>query len=109
MTPAPERWNEREHKGRLVRMTALGGEKPISTRYGQKWAVPAKVEILDGMWAGHVYRQVLIFPSEIRKQITQHGKYVGRVGTRTNAYGNPGWCLLSATKEEMRAANWCAA
>lgn len=61
-------------------MTALADEIKLMTSIGTRWAVPARVEILSGMFEGTVYDDVLIYTPTLKNQLSQGRPVEGRLG-----------------------------
>jgi hypothetical protein len=71
-------WQERSFEGRQVRFTALATEESeMTTRIGTRWAVPAQVEILSGMFTGAVYERVPVFSPRLKAQMLESGSVAG--------------------------------
>lgn len=72
----------------------MGPDEPIMTRIGTRWGVPARVEVLSGLFAGQAYERVLLFSSALKAQL-EAGPVVGKLVkvTGKNRIGK-GWALL---------------
>lgn len=91
------RWEERSFEGRLVRMTRLSAEEKIRTSWGTRHMVLARVEILDGIFAGSVYDEVPIFAPPLKAALLECDDIQGRLKRGPRLEGAPvQWVLREA-------------
>jgi len=86
--PSPQ-WQERSFEGRLVRISALSEEEEMSTRWGTRWALFAKVEILSGIFSGTTFPKVPIFSPPLKRQLTEKGRVEGKLARGAALKGAP--------------------
>lgn len=82
-------WQERSFEGRLVRISALSEEEEVRTSWGTRWAMQARVAILDGRFAGHTFERVPIFAPPLKRQLLEKGHVEGRLGRGAALKGAP--------------------
>jgi hypothetical protein len=96
-----------DHLGALLVIDVLGVEDGIRTSFGEKTAVRAHVNVIDGQGKDDTYPDTLIFPTLLVSQTkTQVGaKILGRLGQGNAKPGQkPPWLLLAADDDDNRLA-----
>jgi hypothetical protein len=101
-----------DHLGALLVIDVLGVEEGIRTSFGEKTAVRAHVNVIDGQGKDDTYPDTLIFPTLLVSQTkTQVGaKILGRLGQGNAKPGQkPPWLLEAADeKDQLLAERWLA-
>src|SRR5262245_10371823 len=99
------RWAD--YEGRLLLFDVHAVEASISTGFGERTAVRAYVQVIDGDTAGEGYADTLVFPKVLQSQLrTSVGrKVLGRLGRGEAKSGqNAPWKLADPTDEDKKLA-----
>lgn len=95
------------HKGALLLVEVLGIEDGIKTSFGEKTAVRANVDVLDGPGSGDSYPDTLIFPTLLVSQTKGQigSKILGRLSQGNAKPGQkPPWLLEEASAADVALA-----
>lgn len=90
--------------GALLIITAHSLETGVQTAFGEKEAIRADVDVVDG----DSYPDALIFPTLLISQLKKNtggGKVLGRLGQGQAKPGQkPPWLLLEASEDDKKTA-----
>lgn len=89
LSDLPLVWRERAFEGRLIRASALSDEEEVNTSWGTRWVMQARVEVLDGRFAGHVFPKVPIYAPPLKRQLLEKGHVEGRLKRGAALKGAP--------------------
>lgn len=98
----------KDHKGRLLLITAHEEVKDIQTSFGPKSAVRADVVVIDGPAGAESFDDTLIFPKVLAGQVRKNiggKKVLGRLGSGTAKPGQkPPWLIEEASADDIAKA-----
>jgi hypothetical protein len=96
-----------DHNGALLVIDVDSLEDGIRTAFGEKTAIRATVNVIDGAGKDATYSETLIFPTLLVSQLKGHTgtKVLGRLGQGNAKPGQkPPWLLLAADEDDNKLA-----